>query len=60
MLGLRLVDGIGWGDQETYNIYREKLHKLRNQGLLERDEERLWLTPRGMELQNRVLTELMD
>lgn len=60
MLGLRLVDGIGWGDQETYNIYREKLHKLRNQGLLEWDEERLWLTPRGMELQNRVLTELMD
>ena len=60
MLGLRLVDGVDWGDQETFNIYEEKLHKLRNEGLCDWDDEHLWLTPRGLDLQNRVLTELME
>lgn len=59
MLGLRLVDGIGWGDQETFNIYENKLRKLRDKGLCDWDDERLWLTPRGLELQNRVMVELM-
>lgn len=60
MLGLRLVEGVDWGDQETFNTYRTKLLKLRNEGLCDWDEEHLWLTPRGLDLQNRVLTELMD
>ncbi len=60
MLGLRMVDGIPWGEQALYDTYREKLESLRQRGLAEWDSQRLWLTERGLELQNRVLVELMD
>ena len=60
MLGLRPVDGIPWGEQALFDTYKEKLQKLRERGLLEWDDERLWPTRRGLDLQNRVLVELME
>ena len=59
MLGLRLVDGIAWGEQALFDQFRPALEKLRMRGLMEWDEERVWLTPRGLDVQNRVLAELM-
>ncbi len=59
MLGLRLVEGVEWGEQAVYDTYKEKLHKLRHQGLMEWDDEHVWLTRRGLDLQNRVMVELM-
>ena len=59
MLGLRLVEGIPWGEQALVDTYKEKMKKLRERGLMEWDDERLWLTRRGLDLQNRVLVELM-
>lgn len=60
MLGLRLVEGIPWGGRALFDRYAQRLKKLRERGLLEYNEERLWLTARGLDLQNRVLVELMD
>ncbi|MDR0898431.1 MAG: radical SAM family heme chaperone HemW [Oscillospiraceae bacterium] len=60
MLGLRLVQGIPWGEQALYDQFAEKLKKLRARGLLEWNEARIWPTARGLDLQNRVLVELMD
>ena len=60
MLGLRLVEGIPWGEQTLFDTYKEKFRKLRERGLMEWDDERLWLTKRGLDLQNRVLVDLME
>lgn len=59
MLGLRLVDGIEWGEQALYDQFSERLKRLRERGLVEWDEERVWPTKRGLDLQNRVVLELM-
>ncbi|MCL1963695.1 MAG: radical SAM family heme chaperone HemW [Firmicutes bacterium] len=59
MLGLRLVEGISWGERALYEPYTEKFKKLRERGLMEWDDERVWLTKRGLDLQNRVMVELM-
>jgi oxygen-independent coproporphyrinogen-3 oxidase len=59
MLGLRLVRGIEWGEQALIDEYMERFRLLRERGLLDFNEQRVWLTPRGMDLQNRVLVELM-
>jgi oxygen-independent coproporphyrinogen-3 oxidase len=60
MLGLRLVHGIPWEEQALYDQFAEKLKKLRARGLVEWNEARIWPTARGLDLQNRVLVELMD
>ncbi len=60
MLGLRLVDGIPWEEQVLFDQYKGKLQKLRVQGLVEWNEARLWLTRRGLDLQNRVMVTLME
>lgn len=60
MLGLRLVEGIPWEEQALFDQYKEKMKKLRERGLMEWDDERVWLTGRGLDLQNRVMVELMD
>lgn len=60
MLGLRLVEGIPWGEQALYDQFKDKLKRLRDRGLMEWDDERVWLTRRGLDLQNRVMVELME
>lgn len=60
MLGLRLVAGIAWEEQALYDQYKEKLIKLRERGLVDWNEARIWPTKRGLELQNRVIVELME
>lgn len=60
MLGLRLVDGIAWGEQALFDQFREKLERLRVRGLVEWNEKRIWPTKRGLDLQNRIAVELMD
>ncbi len=60
MLGLRLVEGIAWGDQAMLDAYLPRLRGLRDKGLVDFNEESVWPTKRGLDLQNRILTELMD
>lgn len=60
MLGLRLVDGIPWGEQGLFDQYKDKLERLRERGLVEWDAERIWPTKRGLDLQNRIVLELME
>lgn len=60
MLGLRLVDGIPWEEQALYDTFRVPLEKLRARGLVDWDDERIWPTKRGLDLQNRVVLELME
>ena len=59
MLGLRLVEGIPWGEQAMVDEYLEKMKALRDKGLVEFNEEGVWPTRRGLELNNRLLVELM-
>lgn len=60
LMGLRLVEGIPWEEEALFAQYKEKLRCLREKGLLDWNEYRLWATSRGLDLQNRVLMELMD
>lgn len=60
MLGLRLVDGIEWGEQALFDQYEKQFKRLRESGLMDWDDEHLWLTRRGLDLQNQVLVSLME
>lgn len=59
MLGLRLVDGIPWGEQALFDQFKAALEKLRARGLVDWDDGRIWPTARGLDLQNRILVELL-
>ncbi|MDL2319134.1 radical SAM family heme chaperone HemW [Eubacteriales bacterium OttesenSCG-928-A19] len=59
MLGLRLVEGIPWEEQALYDQFKDRLERLRERGLVDWDDERIWPTKRGLDLQNRVVLELM-
>ena len=65
MLGLRMVQGVSLtAFEETYGeplfkVYGEKLKKPLAQGLVERRDDFLRLTRRGMDVQNSVLVELL-
>lgn len=60
MMGLRLISGIPWEEQALFDAYREKFRALRERGLLDYNEGRVWLTERGLDVQNRVLLALME
>ena len=59
MMGLRLVDGIPWV-KGLFDQFREPLKRLRQSGLIDYDDARVWPTSLGLDLQNRILIELMD
>ena len=66
MMGLRMVRGVDCARFErdfghtVDEVWGEKLKRLINGGLMEREEGRLRLTPRGMQVMNGVLVELME
>ena len=65
MLGLRLIKGISERDfftrhhTELRQAYGSVINRLTDQGLLEWKDEYLRCTKRGLDLQNRVLTEFL-
>lgn len=65
MLGLRLTDGIDLEeftqthDRSPFACWGEALQTMKRQGLLDYDAKRLWLTRRGLAVQNAVLTALL-
>ena len=59
MMGLRLVHGIFWEEQALFDPFMEPLKRLRQSGLVDYDEARVWPTGRGLDLHNRILMELM-
>lgn len=66
MLGLRTVRGVSRKDFEARygmtleNAFPDKIAPLIGRGLIEQNDDLLRLTPRGMDIQNEVLVELMD
>lgn len=66
MLGFRLTEGIDIrAFNERYNvsffeIYKNNIKKLSDEGLLEYNEDRAWLTERGLDIQNTILVEFMN
>lgn len=65
IMGLRMLAGVSLASlRQRYGIepqtyYGETLKKLRDRGLVEVDDERLWLTPKGLPVANQVLSELV-
>jgi oxygen-independent coproporphyrinogen-3 oxidase len=65
LLGLRLIDGINCEvfldkfDKNIFEVYGAELNDLINRGLLERDAERIRLTPIGLDVANRVFGEFL-
>lgn len=59
MMGLRLVEGIPWEEQALFDQFKEPLKRLRATGLIDYDNASVWPTNRGLDLQNRILMELM-
>ncbi len=65
MLGLRMTRGVSNAGFRTQHgrsirdVYGDKLQRPLDQGLLEWDDDYLRLTRTGMDVQNRILVELM-
>ena len=66
MLGLRLIKGI---DKESFKIrfgnelnfyYKDKIKLLKEQGLLEESNTKLYCTQKGLDLQNYVVLNFME
>ncbi|NLL74048.1 MAG: radical SAM family heme chaperone HemW [Clostridiales bacterium] len=64
-LGLRKTKGISKGeflekfDIAMEDIYKDKLINLEKDGLIYRDNDRVWLTDYGIDISNRVLAEFL-
>jgi oxygen-independent coproporphyrinogen-3 oxidase len=64
-LGLRLIDGINCEvfldkfDKNIFEVYGEELNGLINQGLLVREQDRIRLTSKGLDMANRVFQEFI-
>jgi len=65
IMGLRMLAGVSLSSlQQAYGLapltyYGKTLEKLRVRGLVELDEERMWLTPKALPVANQVLAELV-
>ena len=57
ILGLRLTNGVV--EKEFSAIYEKEIAKLIKDGLLERKQDRLCLTEKGMDFANQVFTEFI-
>lgn len=64
-LGLRMTEGVSkplfleaFG-QAIEEVYGDVLQELKEQGLLEEDDQRVWLTPRGMDISNYCMAEFL-
>ena len=64
-LGLRKMDGISKKEFSEYfgksleDIYGEAICKLESLKLLEQDDDRVWLTKRGIDVSNSVFVEFL-
>jgi len=65
-MGLRLTAGVSKLEfRQRFNndiryYYGEAIDKLKAQGLLAEDKNSIYLTSKGMDLQNQVLLHFMD
>ncbi|RGZ01795.1 radical SAM family heme chaperone HemW [Clostridium sp. AM58-1XD] len=64
-LGLRMMEGVSGSEfasrfgQNMWNVYGQQINKLRDEGLLEVREPRIWLTDRGIDVSNYALSEFI-
>ena len=65
-LGLRMTEGISksvFAERFSINIeevYSKELTKLKEEGLIEEQEDRIYLTKRGTDISNQVFVEFME
>ena len=61
-LGLRMMNGVSGSDfaarfgQNMWNVYGQQIRALKEEGLLEVREPRIWLTDRGIDVSNYALS----
>ncbi|MFY9178103.1 MAG: radical SAM family heme chaperone HemW [Caldicoprobacterales bacterium] len=66
MMGLRLTKGVSKSEfrkrfhNDISYYYNKAIDGLKSQGLLEEDSDNIYLTSKGMDLQNQVLLYFMD
>lgn len=64
-LGLRMTEGVDLGEFRRYfgksvdEVYGKQIGSFVEQGLLERDDRRIWLTPRGIDVSNTVFAAFL-
>ena len=64
-LGLRMTEGVDLGEFRRYfgksvdEVYGKQIGSFVQQGLLERDDRRIWLTPRGIDVSNTVFAAFL-
>lgn len=64
-LGLRMMEGVDLGEFRRYfgksvdEVYGKQIGSFVEQGLLERDDRRIWLTPRGIDVSNTVFAAFL-
>ena len=64
-LGLRMMCGVGRNDfyrkfgQQLEEVYGSVLDKLCGQGLIQQDNDRIWLTERGIDISNYVMAQFL-
>ncbi len=59
LVGLRLAQGVEL-EAEDWRQFEAPIQRFLDDGLLARDEERLWLTDRGVLLSNEVIAEFLS
>lgn len=64
-LGLRMMCGVGRNDfyrkfgQQLEEVYGSVLDKLCGQGLIQQDNDRIWLTERGIDISNYIMAQFL-
>lgn len=65
-LGLRMIEGVKKADffrkfqKSMKDIYGKQIAELKKQGLLEENEDFLYLTARGISLSNYAMAEFLE
>jgi len=66
MMGLRLIEGVNKAEFERRFgkpldfYYRDAISQLKRNGLLDENDSSIYLTPRGLDIQNTVLLAFLD
>ena len=64
-LGLRMTEGVSFDEFKTafnsdiYEVFPGVIEKYSDLGLIERDEKRLWLTEKGIDVSNTIFADFL-
>lgn len=64
-MGLRKIDGISMKDFQKrfnvsiFNVYKDVVEKYKNKGMIIEKGDRIFLSPRGIEISNFIMSDFI-